>query len=237
MYKILLCLLAFLLYSCAVSSPSSMKSAKKPTTIKSNMDTTATESKNQQPKGKSKSNPKPIDNETKTKKEEDKQTQVTPPKPKIRFEDTTKIEMEPIYALKQSQTNTKSNTKNPIEKEIEFANKLLENGELDKAKEKFSILVATLPYGDSLYYEAKFGEIECLVAQNNINSAKTLLLELNKDENINSETKEKTLVRLGQIECIQNNQNAAENYFNQLRNEFPRSIYLKVANCNFLKKK
>lgn len=232
MYKILLCLLAFLLYSCVVSSPSSMRSAKKPTTINSNIDTIATEAKNQQTKGKSKSNTKPTDNKTKTKKEEDKQTQVTPPKPKNRFEDTTKIEMEPVYALKQSQANPK----NPIEKEIEFANKLLENGELDKAKEKFSILVATLPYGDSLYYEAKFGESECLIAQNNINSAKKLLLELNKDENVNSETKQKTLVRLGQIECIQSNQNAAENYFNQLRNEFPRSIYLKVANCNFIKK-
>ncbi len=232
MYNIIIFLLSFLLYSCAVSSPSAMKSAKKPTPIKSNIDTIATESKGKKPITKPTS--KPSDNKT---KKEEKNQQATPQKPKVRFEDTTKIEMEPIYALKQNQAESVKKTINPIEKEIETANKLLENGQFDKAIEHFTILAGTLPSGDSLYYEAKFGEIECLIAKNNIVQAKSLLQNLLKDKKINSETEEKTLVRLGQIECIQTNQANADIYFNQLRTKYPRSIYLKVANCNFLKKK
>lgn len=234
MYKILLCLILFMFYSCGVSSPSSMQSYKKPTAIKTNNDSNTSVSKSSKPKPKTST--KPDENKTNSKKEDEKQQKVPPPKPKIRFEDTTQIEMEPIYAFKQIQADSKSKNNNPIEKEIENANKLLENRELEKAKEKFSVLAATLPYGDSLYYEAKFGEIECLIAQNKIIDSKKLLQDLLKDSNINSETEEKTLVRLGQIECIQKNQTSAENYFNQLREKYPRSIYLKVANCYFLQK-
>lgn len=234
MLKYLLIIISFLLYSCAVSSPSSMKSSSKPTPIKKTADTSTIESKKQI--NKPTNNTKKTDNKSVTKKE-DKQETPPPQKPKVRFEDTTRIEMEPIYALKPSQETSNKSSKNPIDKEIELANQLLEHGETEKAREKFSILSSTLPYGDSLYYEAKFGEIECLIAQNNIVQAKKLLQELNKDKGINAETEEKTLVRLGQIECIQNNQPEAETYFNQLKNKYPRSIYLKVANCNFLKKK
>lgn len=222
-------------YSCAVSSPSSMKTANKPTPIKKLQDTAISTQK--KPSNLQNSEKKSSDSKTKTKKEEDVRKSNTPSKPKIRFEDTTKIEMEPIYALKYQQSSSDKSKINPIESELESANQLLEKGESEKARQKFAILASTLPNGDSLYYEAKFGEIECLIAQNNIVKAKELLLELNNDKNITSEPEEKTLVRLGQIECIQNNSTMAEIYFNKLKNKYPRSIYIKVANCNFLKKR
>lgn len=233
MLKYLLFIISFLLYSCAVSSPSSMKSSNKPTPIKKSSDTSTIEQKKQ--KSKPTSNTKSTDSKPKIKNEGKEQTP-PPQKIKVRFEDTTKIEMEPIYALKPNQEISKKKSNNPIEKEIELTNQLLEKGEVEIAREKFSVLASTLPYGDSLYYEAKFGEVECLIAQRNITQAKKLLQELSKDKGINAVTEEKTLVRLGQIECIQNNSQAANNYFNQLKNKYPRSIYLKVANCNFLKK-
>jgi len=210
-----------------------MKSTTKPTTIKKTKDNNKIDPKNQSNK------PKPSSNKTETKEPKSDETIKTeqPPKPKVRFKDTTSIEMEPIYATKQQIKNEEFDNKNPFIKEIELANSLLEQGEIQKAKEKFTILSSTLPYGDSLYYEAHFGEIECLIAQKDITSAKKLLQELLEDKKINSETEAKTLVRLGQIECVLSNPSVAENYFDKLKSKYPRSIYIKVANCNFLKKR
>lgn len=235
MFKnILILLISLLLHSCAISSPSNTKSTTKPTTIKKTKETTKSNSTNQPTRQKQ------IDNKTESKEQKNnevvKPNEPQQPKPKVRFKDTTTIEMEPIYASKQQNKNEEIDTNNPIKKEIELANNLLEKGEIQKAKEKFSILTSTLPYGDSLYYEAHFGEIECLIAQNNIQTAKKLLQDLLEDKNLNSETEAKTLVRLGQIECVLSNPTLAENYFSKLKTKYPRSIYIKVANCDFLKK-
>ena len=217
-----------------MSSPSNMKSAAKPTTIKKSTESNKTDKK-KQPTKQNPTEEKP--DEVQVKSEKTIQEQPQPTKPKVRFKDTTVIEMEPIYAIKKQPNNEKNERTNPIIKEIENANNLLEKGDVQKAKEKFAIIYSTLPYGDSLYYEARFGEIECIIALKDIMMAKKLLEELLEDKYLNSETEEKTLVRLGQIECVLSNPNTAENYFNKLKSKYPRSIYIKVANCNFLKKK
>lgn len=217
-----------------MSSPSNMKSAAKPTTIKKSTESNKTDKK-KQPTKQNPTEEKP--DEVQVKSEKTIQEQPQPTKPKVRFKDTTVIEMEPIYAIKKQPNNEKNERTNPIIIEIENANNLLEKGDVQKAKEKFAIIYSTLPYGDSLYYEARFGEIECIIALKDIMMAKKLLEELLEDKYLNSETEEKTLVRLGQIECVLSNPNTAENYFNKLKSKYPRSIYIKVANCNFLKKK
>lgn len=222
MKKNILILLLLLFVGCSVSSPTAKTSTKKKT--KENVVVNTKENK---------SNNEIKEQQTKTKKSIDTANIAKKDKRTVRFKDTAVIEMEPIYAKKQKSENTKDNY---ISKEIDKANKLMDLGKFDEAMKIYLMLTSTLQVGDDFYYEAKFGEIECLIGTKKIEQAKELLLNLINDPQLNSETEEKTLVRLGQIECLNKDKSKSEFYFDRLRKKYPESIYLKVANCDFLKK-
>jgi TolA-binding protein len=219
----------------SVSSPSSMNSkSKKPTTLKQSTkkqinnkqstSDTINQSVHNSPDDKIKSdgehNEKPFSKK----------------KSSIRFADTTSVDLEPLYAQKigKSKNNIVNNYIDSLYNEgINY----MDEGELDEAQAIFSTLTQTLLPGDSLYYEANFMEIECIISKNEISKAETLLKNLYQDKEITEQAYEKVLVRLGQIECVKANNGASKIYFDELKKKYPNSIYLKVANCNFLKHK
>lgn len=221
----------------SVSSPSSMNSrSKKPTAIK-------------------KTAPKPTDNKIDSQDTLPQNVQNSPnqniqsngdkiikngteKKSAIRFADTTTLDLSPIYAQKLD--NNKESKKNPINYIDSLYNQavvFMDEGNTEEAKAIFTTLKQTLLPGDSLYYEANFMEIECIISKNDISNAEILLKKMYNDEKITDQAYEKVLVRLGQIECVKANHGSSQKYFDELKNKYPNSIYLKVANCNFLKQK
>ncbi len=221
----------------SVSSPSSMstkskkptpvkKVAKNPTQNKQDIQDTITKNVQKSPKNNIESDAKQNDKPISKKKSS------------IRFADTTSVDLAPIYAQKLINTSkVKNNPTNYIDSTYNQGVNYMDEGKLDEAQAIFSTLTQTLLPGDSLYYEANFMEIECIISKNDISKAETMLNKLYNDKEITDQAYEKVLVRLGQIECVKTNQGASKKYFDELKKKYPKSIYLKVANCNFLKQK
>ncbi|MBX3042086.1 MAG: hypothetical protein KIT33_11175 [Candidatus Kapabacteria bacterium] len=102
------------------------------------------------------------------------------------------------------------------------------------ARQKFNALKNTVSDDDSLYYEADFYLIECTLSENNLNEAKSLLESMLVDIRLPNSVLERVLVRLGQIHCSRNDKKAATMHFTRLADINPNSIYLKIANCDFI---
>jgi TolA-binding protein len=109
------------------------------------------------------------------------------------------------------------------------------NGNYDESCIEFSVYASTLAPGDSLLYEALFYDCECKILKNQLIDAKIILTELLDDELITSRIEQKSLVRLGQIECVSGNEAKAEEYFKLLKLKYPDSKYIKLANCDAVK--
>ncbi len=97
------------------------------------------------------------------------------------------------------------------------------------------MLMETLPENDSLWFESSFYAAECLVTQSKVDAAGRILRTLLDSEGLPPDILEKVLVRLGQVYCYQKKHEAAEKLFKRLKEEFPESIYIPVANCESIK--
>ena len=91
--------------------------------------------------------------------------------------------------------------------------------------------------GDSLKFEAMFLWSECMIVKNEINDAKNILMKMYDDNKTPSSIFEKVIVRIGQVLCSEGKDKEAEKYFAKLKKEYPKSIYLKIANCAAVKGK
>jgi TolA-binding protein len=85
---------------------------------------------------------------------------------------------------------------------------------------------------DSVFYDSKFYLAECLIMNQDLESAEKMLQYILEQQSVPSEIIEKSIVRLGHIYCAQNKNALATRMFNRLKNEFPDSKYLKVASCD-----
>jgi TolA-binding protein len=144
----------------------------------------------------------------------------------LEFSDTTIIELKPEEAKYLT----------PLEREFIKYVEAFNKEEYDKACSKMQTYAETFAVGDSLKYEAEFYTCECLIFKTDIDQAEEKLLELIKNPHINDHIRQKALVRLGQVYCYKDDKENAKKYFDLLATQFPNSIYLKVANCDLVKK-
>lgn len=142
------------------------------------------------------------------------------------FSDTTIIELKPEEAKYLT----------PLEREFIKYVDAFNNEEYDKVCDKIMIFAETFANEDSLKFESEFYTCECLIYKNEIDQAEITLLELINNPLINNHILQKALVRLGQVYCYKNDKENASKYFEKLKREFPNSIYLKLANCEMVKK-
>ncbi len=101
----------------------------------------------------------------------------------------------------------------------------------DSACMQINSFTETLEPVDSLRYEAMFMRSECLIAKEEISEAQKVLSSLMNDKNLPTTILEKVLVRLGQVYCVMNKKQNAEEMFTRLKKQFPGSIYEPLANC------
>ncbi len=97
---------------------------------------------------------------------------------------------------------------------------------------KFDAFSGMLRKNDSLYFETMFYKSECNILNNELGSAKTILEMLLEDKDTPDSILEKLLVRLGQVYCVTDSKEKAEEMFSRLKKEYPNSIYLKLADCS-----
>lgn len=145
-----------------------------------------------------------------------------------RFKDTLTVVLAPVIA------NTH---KSGINSELDEAVSEFENGDYSSACEKINVYAGIFQVGDSLYYESKYYEAECFVMNGKAGEAINLYRTLLNDYEITISVKERVIIRLGQLYCFVNDNSKAEFMFAQLKKEFPHSIYIKIANCDSIKKK
>ncbi len=143
--------------------------------------------------------------------------------------DTVYIKLPPIYINESSE-----NIKRSLSVELDSAIYLFNSGKYDEACDKFSLLQETLKEKDSLYHEAVFYSAECLIVHNEYKLANRLLNDIMNNE-LSANLKQRVLLRQGHILCALGDESTAQWYFDKLKSDFPKSIYLKLADCSTLK--
>jgi len=144
---------------------------------------------------------------------------------KPRFSDTTTVIVPPATVSSQSS----------LAKQFDDAVANFDKEKFDIACEKFKVFSQTLDQNDSLFYESKFYICECHISKNEISQAESGLTELFTDKHVPKNIYERVLVRLGQVYCVQNKNHEAEELFLKLKKDFPKSIYIPLANCDVVK--
>ena len=97
----------------------------------------------------------------------------------------------------------------------------------------FSIYANQFDFNDSLRQEALFYAAECLVNSDQLQAAANQFEDLSK-EKLNRGVAPKVYVRLGQVYCLMGDRTKANRIFNRLKKEYPRSVYIQLADCNRL---
>jgi len=151
---------------------------------------------------------------------------------KARYDDTLYIKLNPIYPylqklLENGQINYNS--------EFESALKDFDDGKIELAKMKFNFLAGTLSENDSIGLESRFFYVECLIQENELSISENLLLRMKDSVKKKPDMTQKIYLRLGQINCVLNKDKKAKLYFDLLKNEYPKSKYSKLADCNLVR--
>lgn len=143
-----------------------------------------------------------------------------------RFSDTTEII---IPANPVNQTI-------PLDEQFQEAVREFDNEQYERACGKFRRFAETLPLGDSLYYESYFFVAECSIVRNELDHAEQILARLYGSEDLPDPVVQKVLVRLGQVYCVKGQPETAQALFDELKADYPESIYLQIANCDAVAK-
>lgn len=149
-----------------------------------------------------------------------------------RFSDTTFI-----YIGEYKQAKPEPAPKKQTNHELAKAIELFDKGETTQACEQISSLLSSMNKDSEDYVETLFYASECFIAKNSFDPARKILIELLSRDDLNIDIKEKALVRLGQVFCIDGDVVSAERLFKQLKREYPKSIYLQIADCDIIDKK
>lgn len=121
--------------------------------------------------------------------------------------------------------------KTTTSRELKEAIEDFEAGNYKSSCPKFKELLSSFPQGDTLYFETMFYQAECLLARDEYVACSMLLKRMLDEEILPPNIHQRVLVRLGQVYCVLNKKSQAEELFNRLKNEYPNSIYRKLANC------
>lgn len=118
-----------------------------------------------------------------------------------------------------------------LDEEFDLAIIAFEGENYADACDKFAFFAETFTPNDSLWYESRYYVAECELLKNQLAKAKGILSGLVEDGRLPRSVLERSLVRYGQLLCVEGDDAAAESYFARLRREFPNSIYMELANC------
>jgi len=141
--------------------------------------------------------------------------------PMERFADTTVIRLPDIQLDESSVLNS----------EVTLAIDLFYEEKYQEACGKFESLSGTITDNDENFFEVRYYLVECMLRENKFEESRQELEFLLNRRSVPDKVMEKILIRLGQIYCLQNKPDTAQPYFNRLKNEFPKSIYIPLANC------
>jgi hypothetical protein len=143
----------------------------------------------------------------------------------IDIPDTNIIVLEPLVTKYDDMSDEES-----IAGQLDDISDLLNNGFIDQACNLAEVLYNSLDSDSEEKWEARFYMGECRVAKNDLAAASRIFSEIMQsgDRGI---AREKTLIRMGQIKCLESQPAEASKLFIKLRTEYPRSIYLPLAKC------
>lgn len=141
---------------------------------------------------------------------------------KGRFSDTAVIYLPPVNIGYEGTIGT------AVESTIEEFNKEY----YESACETFQNLSNTIIKGDSLQFECIFYGSECEIMKESYSTAANMLKGMLDNPNLPRSILERSLVRLGQLYCVENKPREAKKLFDRLKEEFPGSMYIPLANCD-----
>lgn len=229
---ILFCVVLFT----ACSAPNSNMSAKTKKATKAKANSNKEKAKQEEAK---ESNTTTINNDTKEQaknsgvKNEMLEFGEKPSTLPVRSLDTIKTVLKEIE-IKKAEPEANDASYRNITKEFEKAIADFDKENYNKAMQQFAFFKETLMPSDSLYYESMFFMSECQISMGNYSSAEEILTILLETEIFENKTNEKSLLRMGQIKCATDNEAKANSLFKEFKKKYPKSIYLKLANCNAL---
>ncbi|MBM2813575.1 MAG: hypothetical protein HW421_337 [Ignavibacteria bacterium] len=157
------------------------------------------------------------------------------PKKKKRFSDTTVIE----YSSKTVEKSMPLTGELPEQYEksaFEKAVELFDGEQYNEACSKFQELSTQFRPPDSMFYEIAFYVADCFIYKEDYRTAEISLKKILIDRKAPSTVLEKVFVRLGQLFCVLKRTKDANLMFSKLKRDFPHSDYLKLANCESIKK-
>ena len=153
----------------------------------------------------------------------------TPAKPTAskRFGDT--------IAVGNAPKNTPTIDPANIPEEVEKAIKLFNNQQFAEACDRFVQLAGTIKQDDPLLFEVQFMQSECASVNGQLDKAEKILVMLTTRKNVPPTVMERALVRLGHVFCELGKTDQAGKAFGRLKQEYPQSQYVQLANCESVK--
>lgn len=120
--------------------------------------------------------------------------------------------------------------------ELKYAIDLYHKERYTEACEQFSNLLTKTNKMEKDYQIILYYTSECYIVKNMFEPAKKILQDVLSMENLFDDIKERCLVRLGQIYCVENKPEEANRLFRQLRREYPGSKFIRLADCDAVRK-
>jgi hypothetical protein len=124
---------------------------------------------------------------------------------------------------------------NDLTKQMTQADELFKKKKIRQACDLYEQVSQTVAEGDSLDYEVRFMISECSSENQDFEKSLKILQALSSSEGIPDNVLEKTLVRLGQVNCVLEKKTSAAEAFTLLKKRFPKSVYLQLATCDSVK--
>ncbi len=149
----------------------------------------------------------------------------TPQIAKDRFSDTT------VIYLSEDSKFMADGSSSPFQNMYLQAVNFFNTQDFNSACNLFKNIVEKYQEKDDIYYDSGFYTAECLILANDLETAEKMLINILDASSVSSAILEKVIVRLGHVYCLQGKESIAQRYFTRLKNEYPNSEYLKVANC------
>jgi len=101
----------------------------------------------------------------------------------------------------------------------------------ESACAKLRTILKNLNEQDRLFYEIKYQLCECEMLNEHFDAAEQMLNGFLSNGGLTDNIKQKAMVSLGQVYCLQNKTRLAEEMFDRLKSQYPESQYLPFANC------
>lgn len=151
---------------------------------------------------------------------------------KLAVRDTTVITLTPAAADSSAAAPDIPQSVSPAAQMYNSALAQFNAGKYEDAYFMFSDFTESYTLKDSKFYSAKYFISEYLITKNRLDDAVSNFIEILNSRIADDETMQQTLVRLGQVYCLQGKRNLAQRAFSRLLNEYPNSRYTPLAVCD-----